>query len=127
MSFFLSERSRRKLSLVHKDLTLLAEAAIKVTQVDFAVTEGLRTLQRQEELLKARATTTMASRHLTGHAIDIAAIVNGKADWHPALYFHIADAFLSEAAKLQIKICWGGNWRTFRDYCHIELDRKFYP
>lgn len=126
MTFHLSTKSQIKLALVHPDLKTLAEAAIKVSTVEFIVTEGIRTIQRQEELLKARATTTMNSRHLTGHAIDVAAIVNNKADWHPQLYFHIADAFFAQSAILQIPIVWGGNWRTFKDYVHFELDRKFY-
>ena len=127
MGFKLSEKSQSKLGLVHPDLKKLTEAAIKVTSVDFIITEGLRTLQRQEALMKSRATTTMASRHLTGHAVDVAALVDGIPDWHPHLYHHIADAFFAEAAKLHIEIVWGGNWLSFKDYCHIELSRKFYP
>ena len=126
MTFHLSAKSQIKLSLVHPDLQKVVHAAIKVTAVEFIVTEGLRTLQRQEELLKARATTTMNSRHLTGHAVDVAAIVNSHADWHPQLYHHIADAFLAESAKLQIPLIWGGNWLTFKDLCHFELNRQFY-
>ena len=127
MTFHLSAKSQVKLSLVHPDMRKVVEAAIKVSTVEFIVTEGIRTLARQEELLKARATTTMNSRHLSGHAVDVAAIVNGKADWHPQLYHYIADAFLAEAAKLHINITWGGQWRTFHDLCHFELSRKFYP
>ena len=126
MTFHLSTKSQLKLATVHPDLKALAEAAIKVSTVDFIITEGIRTLARQEELLKAKATTTMNSRHLTGHAIDVAAIVNNRADWHPALYFHIADAFFSQSAILKTPIIWGGNFKTFKDYVHFELDRKFY-
>lgn len=126
MTFKLSASSQIKLSLVHPDLQKVVEAAIRATTVEFIVTEGIRTLARQEELLKARATTTMNSRHLGGFAVDVAAIVNGKADWHPQLYHYIADAFLAEAAKLNIPIVWGGNWRTFHDLCHFELSNKFY-
>lgn len=127
MPFSLSSKSQIKLALVHKDLQTLVNSAIKESAVEFIITEGLRTLARQEELLKARATTTMNSRHLTGHAVDVAAIINGVADWHPNLYNHIADAFLSESAKLDIPIVWGGTWLTFKDLCHFELNRKFYP
>lgn len=123
----LSDKSKTKLGLVHQDLQKIVIAAIEISTVYFIITEGIRTLQRQEELLKARATTTMNSRHLTGHAVDVAAIVNGIADWHPQLYHHIADAFLSESAKLNIPVIWGGNWLTFKDFCHFELNRKFYP
>lgn len=127
MTFSLSAKSQTKLYLVHPDMQKVVEAAIKVSTIEFIVTEGLRSLARQEELLKARASTTMNSRHLTGHAVDVAAIVAGKADWHPNLYHYIADAMLAEAAKLHVPIVWGGSWRTFADLCHFELSRKFYP
>lgn len=127
MTFNLSSKSQLKLSLVHPDLQKVVEAAIRVSTVEFIVTEGIRTLARQEELLKARATTTMNSRHLSGHAVDVAAIVNNKADWHPQLYEYISHAMLAEAAKLQIPIVYGGNWVSFKDFCHYELNRRFYP
>lgn len=127
MTYTLSVGSLLKLKLVHPDLQEVVNAAIKNTAVEFIVTEGLRTTARQAELLKAGATTTMNSRHLDGHAVDVAAIVGGSADWHPQLYEKIAHAFLEEAAKLHIPITWGGSWLSFKDLCHFELNRKFYP
>ena len=35
------------------------------------ITEGLRTWQRQEALLREGKSKTMRSRHLTGHAVQI--------------------------------------------------------
>lgn len=119
--------SSLKIKVIHPDLRKVIEAAYQTSKVDFIVTEGLRSLARQQELLKAGASTTLNSRHITGHAVDVAALVEGKADWHPQLYSQIADAIFEEAAKLNISVKWGGDWKSFKDYCHFELSRAFYP
>ena len=127
MVFKLSEKSQSKLGLVHPDLRAVVEAAIKVTTVDFVVGEGLRTLDRQRELVAAGASQTMNSRHLRGLAVDLFALVGGKITWQPKVYSQIADAMLSSAAKLHIPIRWGGSFLSFPDLVHFELNRKYYP
>jgi len=114
-----------KLLGVHRDLAkVVAEAQ---TQIPFRVTEGLRTLARQKELLAAGKTKTLNSRHLTGHAVDVVALVDGKVSWDFPHYQKIADAMKSVAATHNIPIVWGGDWPTFKDGVHFELDRKSYP
>lgn len=127
MTFALSTRSRRRLAGVHPDLVKVVERAIQLTTIDFAVAEGLRTPARQKELVAAGASETLNSRHLTGHAVDVAALVNGSIRWDWPLYSKIADAMKSAAKELSVPIVWGGDWRTFKDGPHFELDRKRYP
>ena len=127
MTFYLSARSQLLLKDVHPDLKAVVEEAIKITTVDFTVLEGRRTLERQKELVAKGASQTMNSRHLTGHAVDLGAVVNGEVHWHWPLYDKIADAMLEAAAKLQISIIWGGSWKSFKDGPHFELNRRFYP
>ena len=64
-----------KLKGVNIDLVSVVHRALELSDIDFAVTEGLRTKERQAELVKAGASKTMNSRHITGHAVDLAAIV----------------------------------------------------
>ncbi len=78
MSFRLSSRSRARLVGVHPALIAVVEAAIARTPVDFMITEGLRTAEHQAALVKAGASRTTRSRHLTGHAVDVAALVEGR-------------------------------------------------
>lgn len=78
MSFRLSQRSRARLAGVHPDLVAVVEAAIRRTEVDFMVTEGLRDPGRQAALVRAGASRTLNSRHLTGHAVDVAALLEGR-------------------------------------------------
>lgn len=127
MNFRLSTRSRDRLKGVHPDLVRVVERAIQLTGVDFMITEGLRTPARQAELKRAGASQTLNSRHLTGHAVDVAAWVDGDVRWDWPLYPHIAAAFKQAARELNTPIIWGGDWPRLRDGPHFELDRKAYP
>ena len=127
MTFRLSERSLRKLEGVHDDLVKVVQRAIEITEVDFAVTEGLRTKKRQEELVKAGASKTMKSRHLTGHAVDLAAVVGSEIRWDWSLYPKIANAVKKAAYELDVPIEWGGDWKTFKDGPHFQLTWEEYP
>ena len=69
----------------------------------------------------------MNSRHLSGKAVDFAALIGGKVRWDWPLYGRIADAFKQAALELHIPIIWGGDWKSLRDGPHVELDRRTYP
>ncbi|MFN3647852.1 MAG: M15 family metallopeptidase [Gemmobacter sp.] len=121
------DRSTRALVGVHPDLVRVAALARQRSAVPFVVTEGLRSPERQAQLVRAGASQTLNSRHLTGHAIDVAALVGGKVSWDWPLYERLAVAMKAAAADLRVPVIWGGDWRTFRDGPHYELDRKAYP
>lgn len=125
--FKFSARSTRNLKGVHPDLVRVAMRALEITDLDFGVTEGLRTEARQRELVAAGASRTMNSRHLTGHAIDVVALIGGEVRWDWPLYARLALHFKAAAAELQVPIVWGGDWPKFRDGPHYELSRKHYP
>lgn len=127
MSFRLSERSLKRLSGVHPRLVALVREAAALSPVDFMVTEGLRTTARQAALVRAGASRTMRSRHLTGHAVDIAALVDGQVRWDWPLYPRIAAAFKAVAARQGTAIVWGGDWPRLKDGPHFELDRRMFP
>jgi peptidoglycan L-alanyl-D-glutamate endopeptidase CwlK len=127
MSFNLSRRSRDRMKGVHPALVRVIEAAILITPVDFIVTEGLRTRARQAALVKAGASQTLNSRHVTGHAVDVVALVDGKVRWDWPLYPRIAQAIKAAAKAQGVSLVWGGDWPRLRDGPHFELDRKAYP
>lgn len=127
MSFHLTARSRARLAGVNPALVAVVERAIARTSVDFMITEGVRRPERQVALVAAGASRTLKSRHLTGHAIDVAALVDGQVRWDWPLYGRIAQAFKAAAAELKVPIVWGGDWRTLRDGPHFELDRRAFP
>ena len=125
--YVLSRKSLDRLAGVHPDLVRVVKRAIEITTVDFAVLEGVRSKSRQEQLVKAGASQTMNSRHITGHAVDLGAYVSGSVRWDWPLYHKIADAVKQAAAELGVPIEWGGDWRTFKDGPHFQLPHKEYP
>lgn len=127
MAFRFGLRSQANLLDVHPDLVKVAYRALELSPVDFTVTEGRRTASKQQELFKQHKSQTLASRHITGHALDVAALVNGKVTWNWAEYELIATAFKESAAELGIPIEWGGDWKSFRDGPHFQLTHKAYP
>lgn len=131
MSFKLGKRSLSNLEGVHPDLVKVVNRAIELTQVDFTVIEGLRTKERQAQLLKEKKTTTLNSRHLTGHAVDLAAWVivddKGTVSWDWKHYYIIEKAMKQAASELKIPIEWGGNWKRFKDAPHWQLPFNKYP
>ena len=112
MTFRLSQRSKDNLIGVNPSLIYVVQRAIELTEVDFAVIEGVRTVMRQSELFKAKATHTMQSKHLDGKAVDLMAYLNGRASWELNLYDEIADAMRQAAIEQDVAIRWGAAWNV---------------
>ena len=127
MGYSLGSRSKKRLEGVHPDLVRVVERAIELTEVDFTALEGMRTVARQKKLVAKGASTTMNSRHLTGHAVDIGAWVGGTVRWDWPLYYKLADAMKQAAGELKIDMDWGGDWKSFPDGPHFELRWAAYP
>lgn len=127
MSIVLGARSLSRLEGVHPDLVRVVKRAAAMSDLDFTVLEGLRTTERQKQLMAQGATKTMNSRHLTGHAVDLAPMVGGEIRWDWPLYYRLAKTVRAAAAAEKVPITWGGGWRTFKDGPHWELPWKEYP
>lgn len=128
-------RSLRNLQGIHPDLRKVMDRALQEAPFAFVVTEGLRTLERQRELVRIGASKTLNSRHLTGHAVDLVPFVDidkdGKVETEEMyawpLYNKLAPVIKAAALKEGVDIVWGGDWKKFRDGPHWELDRNKYP
>jgi peptidoglycan L-alanyl-D-glutamate endopeptidase CwlK len=108
--FKLSKRSHDRLFGVDPRLVAVVNSAIGITKVDFGVTEGLRTRETQEAYVKAGKSQTMDSKHLTGHAVDLVAFVNGAVSWELNLYDDIAEAMRIAAKEHDLPLRWGAAW-----------------
>lgn len=130
-NFQLSQRSLSRLVGVHPDLVEVVKLAIQRTAVDFTVVEGVRTPERQRELVAQGASQTQNSYHLKqadgyGHAVDLAPLVDGTIPWNDWAQFRaLADTVKACAAELDIPVEWGGDWRTFKDGPHFQIPRDW--
>lgn len=121
MTFSLSQKSLDKMQGVDSRLIQVVKRAIEITTVDFKVLEGLRTPERQQELLKQKVTQTLKSKHLGGLAVDLGALKGADVSWDKSLYFEIAKAMKQASKELNIPIRWGGDFKSFFDGPHFEL------
>jgi peptidoglycan L-alanyl-D-glutamate endopeptidase CwlK len=141
MTFYV--RSLPKLDGVHPDIVRVILRAAEFYPGDYLVTEGVRSLARQQQLKAAGASQTLRSRHVPESntcglscAVDLAVwldldedgnVENGEIRWDWPLYKTLADA-VKEAARVEgVPIEWGGDWKSFRDGPHFQLPWSKYP
>ena len=135
MSFELSRRDEERLVGVKPQLIQVVRgAALHYNGPGkFIVVEGLRSLARQRELFAAGKSKTMKSRHLTGHAVDLAPMVDVDGDgdldltWVRENFYPIVDAMRASAGAASVPVEWGGDWRDFVDMPHHQLPWSKYP
>ena len=123
----LDDRSERHLVGVHPHLVEVVRHCFTNGVTHFIVTEGVRTTVRQAELIKAGASQTMRSRHLTGHAVDLAVMIDGEVRWDWPLYYRLAAEMKVSASLVGVPIVCGVDWKTFPDGPHYQLPWDKYP
>lgn len=132
MTYTLGKRSLERMVGVHPDLVRVVKRAIELTDHDFSVIEGVRTVATQRAYVAKGASKTMNSRHITGHAVDLYP-VGRPTPWDKCPV--VAAAMLAAAVELDVAIRWGGDWNMngdsrdekFYDGPHFELLRSKYP
>lgn len=131
----MDEINAKRLTGVRQELVAVFKEASLINPFPMRVTCGLRTVTEQKRLVEIGASKTMRSRHLNGHAIDIAALVDVNRDgkitseemFHWPLYPIMAKSMKDAAKKLGVPIEWGGDWKTFKDGPHFQLPWKQFP
>jgi len=128
--------SQDRLSTCHPLLQQVANEAIKNCPVDFGISEGNRSIERQQQLFKEGKSkidgVTQKGKHnySPSEAFDIYAYVNGKISYDTASLSFIAGFILATAQRINIKVRWGGNWdgdgeiikdQSLVDLPHFEL------
>jgi peptidoglycan L-alanyl-D-glutamate endopeptidase CwlK len=112
MTFKLSQRSIERLDGVNDKLVDVVTRAIEISTIDFGVSEGLRTIEKQREYVAAGKSQTMDSKHLTGDAVDLMAYVAGQVSWELNVYDNLADAMKQAAIEKNVAIKWGAAWNV---------------
>ena len=132
-----SQRSKSSLIGVHPDLIKLMESAIVDCPIDFTITEGVRTVHRQQELYaQGRTKKGIIVTHTDGiknksnhqpkadgygYAVDLYAYPINVNDTERIAI--IAAHIKKRAKEMNISIEWGGDWKKFKDYPHFELKK----
>lgn len=130
----LNARSEKNLIGVHPDLISIIKSAADITALDFIVTEGVRTMKRQKELVAKGASQTLKSRHIPecnssgmSCAVDLAVLVSGQVRWDWPLYEKLSVSIKLAANVLNIPLEWGGDWKSFKDGPHYQLPWATHP
>ncbi len=126
----LGDRSMKSLAGVHPDLVQVVLRAAAVGSIMFIVTEGRRSRERQQHLVATGKSRTMNSRHLTGHAVDLAVLLSdGVVSWERAAYRFLAIQMAGAAREAGIPVEWGGECfgPSFFDGPHFQLPWREYP
>lgn len=139
MAFALSDRSQQRLAGVHPDLVRVINSALAISTQDFFVAEGLRSKERQQELVAKGASKTMASKHLIqadhfGHAVDLYPAGYPDLNKIPKeAYRAVHTAMMVAAEQFGVGLRWGNDWdgdgvevgpdpdESFEDWPHYEL------
>lgn len=134
--FRFSQRSLDRLEGVHPDLVELLKASIKTSMVDFGVTEGLRTVERQRELVDKKLSQTMNSKHLRqddgwGHAVDLVPYRGSSVSWEWKYIFEMAQSIQETMRNMTMykgypRIRWGGAWTLLNtDLSPKQLQERY--
>ena len=125
------KRSKERLKGVDAKLQNVLNEVVKY--FDITIIEGLRSQERQNELVAQGKSKTKFGKHVEGKAVDIAPY---PIDWKARDDFHYLGGFmLGMAASMGIKIRWGGDWNAsslfkgqrttkdnnFDDLVHFEI------
>ncbi len=135
MSYRYSSRSTQRLSTCHPDLVLLFNEALAdpACPSDISIIEGFRGRDRQNEM-KTQGKSQLAwpkSRHnqVPSMAVDAAPYVGGISwDWdhYRPLSKQIKQVWKRLQAEGQVdpshRLTWGGDWQSFPDGPHWQLD-----
>ena len=102
---------------VYKFLAITTEKGIY-----FKVLETVRTFERQKELFRTGKSQTLKSKHLLGKAVDVVPVMDydypkvRELLWRPD---HEIWTTVQEVAE-RCDMTWGGNWKGFPDYFHLQ-------
>lgn len=120
-----SKRSLDRLNTTDERLIRVFKEVVK--HFDCTILEGIRSKERQKQLVAEGKSKTMNSKHLTGKAVDVAPY---PIDWNDRERFtYFAGHVMGIAAKMGIKLRWGGCWardtqvknNSFDDLPHFEI------
>ena len=119
------KRAKQRLKGVDTKLVNVLNELVKI--MDVTIIEGLRSQERQNELVAKGASKTKYSKHIQGKAVDVAPY---PIDWKDRDRFHYMGGMVRGIGQqLGVNIRWGGDWdsdgetkdNSFDDLVHVEI------
>ena len=117
----LTNRDRKRLEGVDRRLVRVVEKAAELSDIQFTVSEGLRSYERQKMLVELGRSKTMQSKHLEGKAVDLYPLTDDRKMINSGGYDRLARTMKKAAFELFVEIEWGGDWTKFVDKPHYQL------
>jgi peptidoglycan LD-endopeptidase CwlK len=127
MTIELTKRSKDRMLNLHPLLCSLILESLQSLPYEIQISETVRSKERQEFLFNTGKSKALKSKHLAdskgfSHAFDFYVLIGGELTWRMEFYKECSDVFKSVAEKLKINIVWGGDWISFKDGPHIQLE-----
>ena len=134
--------SKERLATCHLDLQMIMNESIKITNVDFGIAEGHRSIEKQQQYFKEGKSKIDGVNKKGKHnftpslAVDIYPYFDNGAKWdnehlsYLSGIIHAVSEMLFADGEITHKIRWGGNWdrdgvilldQSFDDRPHFEL------
>jgi len=119
------KRSKERMKGVDAKLQNVFNEVVK--EFDCSIIEGLRSQERQNELVDQGKSKTKFGKHVQGKAMDVAPY---PIDWNDRDRFHYFVGYVKGIAKrLNVRVRWGGDWdgdfetkdNQFDDLVHFEI------
>ena len=128
-------RSTERLQSCDPDLILLMNEALadSACPSDITILEGHRGEERQNQMVAEKKSQLRwpRSKHnsFPSMAVDVAPYVGGSVSWDWKYYHPLAEHIKATWSRLQAEgkvvgeLEWGGDWRSFKDGPHWQINR----
>ncbi len=133
----LGNTSKERLATGRKEIVMVVERAIEITELDFTVLEVFRDQERQFKLWQKKASKlngaergsyiheypgTGMSYHQLRAAVDLGALIDNRISWDFGPYYDVARSMQTASKELNIPIIWGSIWDRNLDDLSSNLE-----
>ncbi len=126
--FKYAKSSIEKLQFVHPKLRKVMVLAKEKADIDFDISEGYRSPERQKKLYLKGRSQLDGYKHLSKHnyfpalAVDIYAYNGTNADYSKEKMLYLVSVIKESAKSIGVDITCGADWKDFVDMPHIQLE-----
>ena len=119
-----SKKSKARLDTCHYMLQIVANEAMLLQVMDFSVVCGHR--DKKDQMIAYQENRSKLvwpkSKHnkMPSEAMDLIPYPEGYTNIYK--FYKLAGIILAVAKLNNIEITWGGDWKSFKDYPHFQIE-----